>query len=256
MLHRAVFSAVIVLAASGCFTAPLPMHALHTDYTGAGSPRCLIVFFPGVGDSASSFAKQGLVRTVQQSGLAIDVVASDATFGYYTRDLMPKQVYTDVIEPARARKHYEQTWTVGVSFGGFGALLTAREYPNEIDGAFAIAPYLGRAEVLRSVRDAGGLRTWTAPAAAPTNSDNYDWQMWRFLKQASATQSDPKTAQLHLGWGKDDRLGEADQLVAQALPEQNVYSTPGAHEWDAWDRLLSQFLRRGPLAKACRAAPR
>lgn len=228
------------------------MRAAHTDYVPAGRARCLVVFFPGIGDSADSFEDEGFVETVRRSGLAIDVVSSDATLGYYLKDLMPKQVHSDVIAPARARRRYEQTWTVGVSFGGFGALLTARDYAAEIDGAFAIAPYLGRREVLDDVRRAGGLHAWKAPPAAPTNSDNYDWQLWRFLKEASEAPEAAEVPGVYVGWGKDDRLGEADQLLAQALPEQSVYSTPGGHAWEPWNRLLAQFLVRGPLAKACR----
>ncbi len=229
------------------------MRAAHTDYVPADHARCLIVFFPGIGDSADSFEHEGFVRTVQESGLAIDVVAADATLGYYLKDLMPKQMHADVMAPARARRRYEQTWTIGVSFGGFGALMTARDYPSEIDGAFAIAPYLGRDEVLDDVRQAGGLRAWKAPAAAPTNSENYDWQLWRYLKEAT---SGPQVPSLYVGWGKDDSLREPDRLLAQALPEQSVYSTPGGHAWAPWNRLLAQFLKRGPLAKACRATPR
>ena len=162
--------AAVWLVATGCLPAPLPMRAAHTDYVPAGRARCLVVLFPGIGDSADSFADEGFVKTVQDSGLAVDVVASDATLGYYTHDLMPKQVHADVIAPALARRHYEQVWTMGVSFGGFGALMTARDYPSEITGAFAMAPYLGRGKVLDDVRRAGGLHAWTAPPAAPTTA--------------------------------------------------------------------------------------
>lgn len=238
------------LGGLGCFPAPLPMRAAHIDHRPAGRARCLLVFLPGIGDSADSFEDEGFARTVRASGLAIDVAASDATLGYYTRSLMPKQLHSDVIAPARARGHYTTTWLVGVSFGGFGTLMTARDYAGEIDGAFAIAPYLGRDEVLDPIRAAGGLHAWSAPPFAKTNSENYDWQLWRFLQ--AATSGREKAPQLYLGWGKDDGLGPADQLLAAALPEQNVYSAPGGHDWKTWNGLLAQFLKRGPMQKACR----
>lgn len=234
----------------GCFPTPLPMRAAHIDYQPRDGARCLLVFLPGIGDSADSFEGEGFGRTVRESGLAIDVASSDATLGYYMKDLMPKQLYDDVIAPAQARRHYEQTWLVGVSFGGFGSLMTARDYAAHVDGVFAIAPYLGREEVLDQIRAAGSLRAWRAPAPAPTNSENYDWQVWRFLQ--AATEGRERAPALHLGWAKDDGLDAADRLLAAALPEQHVYSAPGGHAWRPWNGLLAQFLKRGPLRRACR----
>ena len=240
-----------VLTLTGCFPAPLPMRAVQTDHRLAGTARCLVVLLPGIGDSADSFEDEGFGETLRASGLAIDVVAADATLGYYLKDLMPARMHRDVMAPARARRRYEQTWVMGVSFGGFGTFMTARDYASEVDGVFAMAPYLGRDEVLDSIRAAGSLQAWNAPAPAKTNSENYDWQVWRFLQ--TATSGRAKAPELHLGWGKDDRLGEADRLLAAALPEQNVYSAPGGHDWKTWNGLLAQFLKRGPLARACRA---
>lgn len=227
------------------------MRAVQSDHAPAGSARCLVVLLPGIGDSADSFESEGFVRTVRESGLAIDLVAADATLGYYMKNLMPAQMHHDAMAPALARRAYEQTWVMGVSFGGFGTFMTARDHAREVDGVFALAPYLGRDEVLAQVRAAGSLRAWHAPTRARTNSENYDWQVWRFLQ--AATDGRERAPQLHLGWGKDDRLGEADELLAAALPEQNVYSAPGGHDWKTWNGLLAQFLKRGPLARACRS---
>lgn len=238
----------LVVLAAGCLPVTVPMRATYNDHAPAPA-RCLVIFLPGIGDSADSFEDEGFVETVRQSGLAIDVVGSDATLGYYTHNLMPGQLYTDVIAPARARRQYEKTWVMGVSFGGLGALITGRDYANEIDGVFAMAPYLGRDDLLDAIRAAGGLAQWRAPARAATNGDNYDWQLWRFLKEATAGRE--RSPALHVGWGKDDRLAAADQLLAANLPEQNVYLSPGGHTWKTWRNLLAQFLKRGPLARDC-----
>ena len=215
--------------------------------------RCLFVLLPGMGDDASDFVSKGVVETIRRSGLSADVVATNATFGYYTKGMMPAQLWNDVVAPARASRSYEQTWLIGMSMGGFGTLLTSQDHAAEVNGAIALAPYLGRDEVIESIRRAGGLQQWTPPAEAPRTEDNYDAQLWRWLKLA--TRGEVKAPEIYLGWGKEDkRLRDADAVLAAAMPKDHVFLTDGGHDWGPWNALLERILREGTVGQSCKPA--
>jgi pimeloyl-ACP methyl ester carboxylesterase len=228
------------------------MTSLRDDAWPPGSARCLIVLLPGIGDEADDFRKKGFLDIIRNTGLSADVISTNATFGYYLRGMMPERMFEDVIAPAKRARSYEQTWLVGVSMGGLGALLSAQHHGGELSGLIAIAPYLGRDKVLDAIRDAGGLDAWVPPPKATPTMDNYDAQLWRFLKAALSGQE--ASPPIYVGWGKEDRLREADALLAAKLPKEHVFTTEGGHDWGPWRTLLSRMLRETPIAEACAPA--
>lgn len=255
LARRAAFVLALSTAMSawGCFPAPVPMTYVRHDLPSpppAGA-RCLFVLLPGRGDDAADFKKKGIVDTIRRSGLSADVIATNATFGYYIKGRMPEQLWTDVVAPVRAARRYEQTWLIGNSMGGLGTLLSAQHHAAEIDGVIALAPYLGRDEVVDAIRRAGGLQRWSPPPEAPPNEDNYDAQLWRWLK--SATRGEVKAPEIYLGYGKEDRLREADALLAAALPKDHVIVGDGGHDWGPWNSLLARILREGTVGQTCKA---
>jgi pimeloyl-ACP methyl ester carboxylesterase len=243
------------LGLCGCtsiiFPAPVPMRAV--DYPAKKAPaKCLVVFLPGMGDEAEDFSKNGLVQEVQHRGLSIDVVAANATFGYYTRGIFPERLATDVMAP-RTTRGYQQVWLIGNSMGGFGTLFYSRQHTPEITGVLALSPYLGEDDLIDEVYAAGGLQKWKAPARVDKmTNDNYQRELMRWL-QAITSGKEP-SPNLYLGFGDKDKLRHADELLAAAVPADHLYRDPGAHEWDSWHRLLTKFLDQGPLASNCSAA--
>src|SRR5579872_451843 len=99
-----------VLPLFGCslfWRAPTPMRAI--DYPLAQPPaRCLVVLLPGMGDDAEAFSHHGLVDDLERQRLSIDVVAANATIGYYTRGTFAERLASDVIEPRRQARGYQQ----------------------------------------------------------------------------------------------------------------------------------------------------
>lgn len=236
-----------LLACSACWHAPVPMTKL--DYPVNPPPRCLVVLMPGAGSNAGSFEKEGFVQKLQASGLSLDVVAANATLGYYMKETMLERVHQDVLTPLLAAKKYEKRWIMGMSMGGFGSFFYAMHYPQDVDGVFSMAPWLGDEKLVREIIDAGGLKAWKAPAAEPVNGDNYQRQLWRWLQEVT---SDPsKGPDVWMGWGKDDSLARADEVVGRELPASKVIVTEGAHDWAPWNEQVERFLRDGPLAKDC-----
>jgi pimeloyl-ACP methyl ester carboxylesterase len=238
------------LAGCGLFwRAPVPMRAI--DYPSPqGQAKCLVVFLPGMGDEAEAFAQHGMVEEIRRRSLAVDVVAANATIGYYSHGVFADRLATDVIAPRRARG-YQQTWLIGPSMGGFGTLFYARQRLGDVTGVLALAPFLGDRGLIDEVRQAGGLDRWKGPPRVDQmNSHNYQRELLRWLQ--AATRGQEPAPILNIGFGNTDKLARADQLLAAVLPPDHVFHTDGGHNWGPWRALLAQFLDRGDLAKSCR----
>ena len=88
------------------------------------------------GDSAGDWAAHGFVSDLRAAGLNFDVVATNATIGYYMKETIVERMRDDVLTPAR-QQGYKQIWIVGASMGGLGSLIVASRLP----GAVAAATY-------------------------------------------------------------------------------------------------------------------
>lgn len=232
--------------------APEPMAAIDAEKPGARA-QCLMVFLPGGGDSAESFAKHGFVEEVQRRHYSVDMVAADAIIGYYTRGILTDRLARDVIR-RRFQRGYRELWLVGPSLGGFGTLLYSRQRPSgEVSGVFALAPFLGaNDDVFTQIKQAGGLQHWHAPKRTTLGEDNYPWELWRWLQ--ALTQHTERGPELYLGYGRDDGLARSNALLSAALPRERVFVGPGGHNWVTWRSLFSEFLDKGPLRERCGVA--
>ena len=225
-----------------------PMVSVDDDF--AGKPKCLIVFLPGVGDVATDFDKNGFTEAVRKRKLSVDLVSAQATLAYYTVGSVVERLEADVMAPARA-KHYRQTWLIGLSMGGQGALLYAHDHPKDVTGLLVLAPFLGAHTLTKEIAAAGGLAAWHAPEKVKvTDEDTTILELWRWL-QAVTTGKEPGP-KLYLGWGTDDELlGESNRVLAEALPERRRFPVPGGHKWVAWKQALDFFLDDSDFAQGC-----
>jgi pimeloyl-ACP methyl ester carboxylesterase len=245
----------LVLASCAALApAPIPMRAIDHPRTSEEPARCLLVLLPGMGDSAEDFTEHAFVSEVRKRNLSIDIVAAEATFGYYAKGIFPKRLHDDVVAPrmARATKPYAEIWLAGVSMGGMGTMLYARERPpGEVTGTLAIAPYMGEDELVESIYAAGGLATWRPPARVdPLTEDTWQGELWRYVQAVS--QGKEEGPLLHLAYGIDDRLARADALLAAVLPKPRVYVGPGEHKWTTWQKLFIRFLDESELKTRCK----
>lgn len=242
---------VLVLGGSGCsYLLPAVQPMVQVDDDFAGRPRCLVVFLPGVGDLATDFETNGFVDAVRKRKLSVDVVSAQATLAYYEAGTVVQRLEADIMGPAR-QKHYRQTWLIGLSLGGQGALLYAHDYPKDVTGVLVLAPFLGTPPLPKKIRAAGGLAAWHAPEKRPVaDEDTTVRELWRWL-QAVTTNKEPGP-RLYLGWGIDDELlGESNAVLAEALPERHRFPVPGGHKWTAWKQALDRFLDDSDFARGC-----
>ncbi|MHB8873149.1 MAG: alpha/beta hydrolase-fold protein [Myxococcaceae bacterium] len=243
---------VAALTGAGCaawLPAAVPMKKVAYPHASAPA-RCLLVLLPGRGDGAGTFEEHGFVGAVRARGLSVDLVAADATMGYYFKGILPERLRADVIEPAKARG-YEKTWLLGISMGGMGALMSAERSPGIADGLVLFAPYLGDDALVREIEASGGLARWDpGPLDERFDEETYQRHVWAWLKAAAAAGRPP----IYLAVGEgDERMARGVRVLAQALPPQQVSRAPGGHDWPPWTRLWSGLLESSQLARECAA---
>jgi pimeloyl-ACP methyl ester carboxylesterase len=240
----------VALALPGCASLlPAPAPMAQVARAPAEAPRCVLVLLPGAGDHAEEFEARGFLALVEQRRLPVLAVAADATMGYYFRGTMQQRVTEDVVQPLRARHPEAELWLAGMSMGGFGSLSYAMEHPGQVSGVLAMAPYLGRRAISDEVRAAGGLRAWRAPSAEPTTEDNYQVQLWRWLKEA--TEPGAAAPSIYLGYGLEDSLAHEGAVLAAALPKERVWRTQGGHDWPYWRPIFESFLDSPGFRERC-----
>jgi S-formylglutathione hydrolase FrmB len=244
--------AVGALMLGGCFRmppTPTPMAFVADPLPGGQKARCLLVLLPGARDRAEDFRREHFIDDIRSSGLSVDVVSADATVGYYFQSIAAQRLEEDVIGPARSRG-YEQLWLLGISMGGYGTFNYTQSFPEHVDGIAAFAPYLGDDAVVQSIRDAGGLATWTPPPVETAiTTANHTAQLWGTLRRL--TSKERPSPEVYLGCGDSDRMLPNVSVLGAALPKDRVLTTAGGHSWAPWRDLLRQFLARSTFRDRC-----
>ncbi|RQO57475.1 alpha/beta hydrolase [Variovorax sp. KBW07] len=211
----------------------------------------LLIFLPGAYLKPEDFEREGFISAVRERHLAADSLLVDADVSYYYDQTLSDRLHADVIEPQRA-KGYTSIWLVGISIGGFGALIHELARPGAVDGIVALAPYLGRRVLGAEIKKAGGLRTWQAPTG-PQPDEEPDRKLWPFFQQYLAPKPAKNLPQLYLGFGLADRFASNHKLLADALPPGRVFTTEGGHDWPEWRQLWRNVLDVLPLPSMGRA---
>ena len=209
--------------------------------------KTLLVFLPGRGTTGHDFERQNFISALDHSDAHMDAITVDLTFPYYTQRTATQRLHDDIIAPARAQG-YRRVWLVGCSVGGFGAITYAHEYPGEISGIVAIAPYLGEKDVVREIEAAGGLDRWQPKQ--PLADDDFQRRLWLAIR---AERFDgPGRVPLVLGYGTGDRFAYGHRLLAAQLPPDHVFRVLGFHNWATWHQLWREILASpvSPLAAA------
>lgn len=224
---------------------------LHPAVVGVRA-HTLLVFLPGAFLQPADFERRGFVAAMRQRRLDADAMLVDANVSYYYDQTIIERLHADVLTPAQ-HAGYLAIWLVGISIGGFGALTHELARPGRIAGIVALAPYLGRRPVGAEIRKAGGLRSWQAPEGPPPD-DEVDRKLWPWLQQYAAPQPSRALPPLYLGYGLTDRFASNHRLLAEALPEERVFTTEGGHDWPQWTQLWSRMLEVLPLPALAAAA--
>jgi pimeloyl-ACP methyl ester carboxylesterase len=246
---RAIATAtpLFATACSLFFPAPTPMRTLRRAAAPGRTSRCLVVFLPGMGDHETDFVEHGFLDALSARSMAVDVVAADATFGYYLNRTVVARLHDDVLQPAR-EAGYRQIWLVGISMGGMGALLLTKSGEPGLAGAVLMAPYLGDDNLLQEIDRAGGVARWNP---GPIGERDYQRDVWRFIKEKTAQRDPEARPLLYLAAGDKDKLRFGHRLLAATLPSDRILWTAGTHDWAPWSVLWADFLDHSDFRTRC-----
>ena len=226
--------------------AKVPMDSILSQRTATPS-KTLLVFLPGSQEVPQDVVNEGFVAQVRAQGIDADVMVIDSHLGYFRNRTFDVRIHDDIIAPSR-KKGYQSIWLAGISLGGFGSLMYAFTYPNEIDGIIALAPFIASDKVLDEVVNAGGLARWTP--AEPLGPDDYERALLKWLKGFGGPQNPTeKRPRLYIGYGADDRLARFQNIIAPMLPSEQLLAAPGGHDWPPWKQMWTDALARAPLPK-------
>ena len=128
--------------------------------------------------------------------------------------------------------------------GGLGAILYAKQQPQDIDAVVLIAPFLSDEGVLKEIEAAGGLARWVPKEPIPES--DYQRDLWKWLR--GYTDPQHVLPPIYLGFGTEDRFVRGHRLLATALPKTQVFSAPGTHAWEPWREVFHQILATGVVS--------
>lgn len=235
-------AALCTLALAGCLSLPPPAAPIPTKEVRAanGTHERLVVVLPGRGDDLERLEKSGIAGEIQQAVPGTDVLLVEATFPYYMEGRLVPRLHEEIISPARERG-YREIWLAGASMGGLGVLMYEHEHPNALAGLLLMAPYMGPASLQKEIRAAGGLDKWDpGPRPPALTRDNVPREEWRVVH--SWLTDTKRTNDVWLICGDEDRLRHAAEIVATALPDDQVLRPPGGHRWTVWSPAAAQAL--------------
>ena len=213
----------ILCMLSGCYYPRVPIRTLSYPSPETGAMKDFFIFYPGIGGTYKDFEKKGVIQDLKERLPQSDAIALDAHFGYYLNRSLDTRVKKDVLDKMDMTA-YCKVYLVGFSMGGLGTILTARKYPENIDGILLISPFLGWDGILDEIKAAGGLREWQ-----PGEYTEKDWQrmVWDLLKKQKEGPAD--FPPLYLAYGQEDTYIKADILLREIIPPDRVVSRPGKH---------------------------
>lgn len=238
--------AVAALLAGGChygayFLRPArtPMLGLEVRMDASARRDCLVVMMPGMLNVPDDYFGRGFVADAVAASRRCDLVAIDSHWGYFEAGTLARRVGADVLRVAEARG-YRHIWILGVSMGGLGAVMVAREHAARIDGLVLLGPFLGGDDLTRSIEDAGGLAAWVPDEHDRSRFRSEQVAVWDWLRVYATEPS--RRPPLFVGAGVDDGVASGVRLLEPHLPPERHGVTEGGHDWDGlrilWRRLL------------------
>jgi pimeloyl-ACP methyl ester carboxylesterase len=204
-----------------------------------GQDRALLVMLPGAGIVARDFADRGMVAAVHERGLPVDIIAAQPAIELYLDGDVVDALHRAVIEPALAQG-YTRIWLLGISLGGMGALLYARQHEDQVAGLVLLAPFLGTQGTIAEVEAAGGMAAWSPEGSGATAGEQ---RLLTWLRDFLARR--PAKPVVYLGYGEADRFARAHRMLGALLPADRVITGAGGHDWESWAKLWRRMLDGG-----------
>jgi len=210
--------------------------ALRVDRVGrpGAATGPTLVLLPPAAATADDFVREGFLDELVALGIDATVIRAATPLDIYAADRVVALVKAQIATSASSAP--APTWFVGISLGAMTALGCVEANRSEFAGVFAIAPWPGP-RTLWSEVPAIGLTAWAARQREARFDD--ERRVWRWLGEGA--RGGPHVL---IGYGRDDRFVEGQQLLASAVPPSRRVVIDGAHDWPTWKTLWRAFLRR------------
>ena len=204
------------------------------EHSTAGAPRIALGLLSGSYSTPEDFVRQGFPRAVEERGIAAWIVMAEVRAAYFSDGSVVARIREAVVAPAHARG-LTRVWLAGISLGALAALAYAARHDEELERIVLMSPYPGTREVLREIDAAGGLAAWQPEYLEP----NPERDAWAWLRDRGSEAPD-----VDCYFASGDRFAEGQRRMASCLPQAAVHERDGAHEWEDWRGMWSDFLMR------------
>lgn len=197
----------------------------------------VIVFLPGLYDSADIFVEKSFFTMARKEGIKADMVAASIDVEHLLQNKMLLRIKRDIIAQVKA---YKNIWFVGVSLGGLNSLLFYKNNEEAICGLVILAPYLGNDDLTEELKTAGKIKNWRPRFDKNKEAiDNRIDRLWLWFKtQSTKGQLD----NIYLGYGRKDKYVESIKILETLLPDKNITVVEGKHNWEAGQKIWQQQL--------------
>ena len=206
------------------------------------------------GDCLDWPLRSGIERYAQDLGVA--VVMPSGENSYYTNmergerylDYVGRELPEFISKMFPVSTKREETWTAGLSMGGYGAWLLALTFPERFGAAAALSGVLDPRILLTG--DSMHMKKWSAAyrrsvVEDPEHFHGTDLDLLVLLGRLRE-ESKP-LPRLYMTVGTEDFVFPLNESVHRELEQHGipvVYETwPGEHNWDFWDAHIQDALR-------------
>lgn len=218
------------------------MRIVHHPAHANRSAQTLIIMLPGAMQQPEHFIEAGFADAVRGRQLSIDLALVDLGLqfiGETTNGEALARLHRECMQ-STLLDGYRDIWLAGISIGGFMALAYEVLHSGTVQGLCLLAPYPGNRILANEIRSAGGLSQWNAVCS----DDDMECRVWQWLKRRHTGGHELSSPRVYCGIGNQDRFASGQQLMAAALPAQEIDCIDGVHDWPAWQQLWNNFLDR------------
>lgn len=221
------------------------------DKTGKKTDK-LIIFFPGLYDTAEKFKDEEFFSIARKAGIKADMVSANVNVFHLIKEKVIERIESDVFQQAKS-DGYKNIWLVGVSLGGLNSLLFYRKHSRDICGVVTLAPYVANTPLINDLKNAKDINNWQPISIDDKSVLEQKLQiLWLWLKEQSLKNN---LRAVYLGYGNQDRYIDAIELFGKVLHKNNIINIEGGHNWDTsqkiWQKQLLSRTKTG-LLQPCR----
>jgi pimeloyl-ACP methyl ester carboxylesterase len=199
----------------------------------------LLVFVPGIGMDARDFEANGLTGAVRERSWPVATAIIDPGPDAYLDGSVATRLL-DSIAAAQRAAGANRVWLAGISLGCQAILRCVRARPDLAEGLILVTPYLASTGLIAEVSRAGGLRRW---AASNIGRNELERALLSWLAATPAAE----LPRILVGRAVADRFATTATLLADLLPDDQVTSVAGAHDWKSWRNLWNLILDQNPF---------